>query len=299
MKYLTRRFSEDRSRGSTGERIGAATKVVGLGTAATLGAGYGISKGASAYLGNKSRNLNYDLLDSFMNKGVPGANNKLLETGAKKAALEGSQGIANHLAKKAGKGALIAGGIGLGGMLAQKYYRKKKNQRNFAATVGKLARKAIAGVTESPGAGIGAISGTSGLIGTSIMAGPTMAAFPWVTTGVSVGHGINKLLLPKRVRLGLAKKARQIKADPKDYEAAGLPVPRASRIGSRVEHILDDSWLGARINSYINRVRKNKVTKKLKTAKKQVKDAVSSSFRTASEGLAKLPATGTIPLARI
>ena len=199
MKYLTRRFSEDRSRGSTGERIGAATKVVGLGTAATLGAGYGISKGVSAYLGNKSRNLNYDLLDSVMNKGASGANNKLLETGVKKAALEGSQGIANHFAKKAGKGALIAGGIGLGGMLAQRYYRKKKNQRNFAATFGRTARHALSRIVESPGTVVGAGAGASGMATASI-ANPALAAAPWITTGTGIGSTLDKLISCKEIQ---------------------------------------------------------------------------------------------------
>ena len=295
MKYLTRRFSEDRSRGSTGERIGAATKVVGLGTAATLGAGYGISKGASAYLGNKSRNLNYDLLDSFMNKGVPGANNKLLETGAKKAALEGSQGIANHLAKKAGKGALIAGGIGLGGMLAQKYYRKKKNQRNFAVTVGRFARKLTANTVKSPGAAGGALLGASGLGASSVFVSPVMASFPWITSGTTVGHGLNRLL-PRRWRLGLEKTSRRIKANPEAYKEAGLPVPRASRVGSRIERTLDGSWLGKWLNPRFEKTQDqgHKVIKKLKSTKKRLADTISSGLISSSERLAELPTVGSI-----
>jgi len=290
MRYSIRRFSRDRSSGSTGERIGAATKVIGLGTAATLGTGAAIGKGVSAYLGNKSRGLNYDLFDSFMNKGLPEANNRLLETGAKKAALEGSQGLANHMVKRAGKGALIAGGIGLGGMLAQRYFRNKKNQRSFS-TLGKLLRRGLAGATKSPGAAAGAVAGAGGsVVGTAIH--PGLAALPWVSGSTAVGQTLNKTLLPRKWRLGLEKTSRQMRVNPENYEAAGLPVPKASRVAYNLERWVDKSRVGRFFNPRLKILQESKAAKKLKKTTEKVHKQIGNVSSGLQRGLSEFPTTG-------
>lgn len=289
MRYSIRRFSKDRSGGSTGERIGAATKVIGLGTAATLGTGAAIGKGVSAYLGNKSRGLNYDLFDSFMNKGLPEANNRLLETGAKKAALEGSQGLANHMVKRAGKGALIAGGIGLGGMLAQRYFRSKKNQRSFS-TIGKLLRRTLAGATKSPGAAAGAVAGAGGsVVGTAV--NPALAALPWISGSTAVGQTLNKAL-PRRVRLGLEKTSRRMRVNPEDYKAAGLPVPRASRVAHNLERWVDNSRVGRFFNPRLKILQESKAAKKLKKTTEKVHKQIGNVSSGLQRGLSEFPTTG-------
>ena len=83
--------------------------------------------------------------------------------------------------------------------------------------------------------------GTKGKIG--------LAAFPSVSVLTAFGRKFGDAFLPRRVRLRLAKTSRQMMSDPKNYEAAGLPVPGASRFAHNLEEWVDKkSWVGRFFN---------------------------------------------------
>lgn len=168
----------------------------------------------------------------------------------------------------------------------------KYSIRRFS-TVGKLLRKGLAGATKSPGAAAGAVAGAGGsVVATAV--NPGWAAFPSVSVSTAFGRKFGDAFLPRRVRLRLAKTSRQMMSDPKNYKAAGLPVPGASRFAHNLEERVDKSWVGRFFNPRLKILQKSEAAKKLKKTTEKVHKQIGNVSSGFQRGLSRFPTTGTV-----